>query len=628
MAQPQSQFPQHMAPRAFSPQHSPSPSGMPQPAPQAVAATPLSMPSNKRPRTDSPANSQPTTPYIPSPYNASPAGQTPPSMASSPAPYSTLPALSLPSAVPTPTATPQPQTPFPNSAAPPGPMSTLNLPTLTPVSPITPTVPAAGSFTTATMALAQPPQAPQTPGAMGPPPSRPAPAERHTKEYEYDVSDSLAGTGIDLRAEEQFLADYYAGNFASDSRTGFPANAPGSKSSFYGAGVANQPAQDSKPRTHEQLVAETAEKAWAESAARLATSRLDEMKNPFLMLSLLHKRVEKIAKEHKLEVNLDTKGGVPTLGRMRQPQDFPSQPTVTVSTKVGPDGTMVTTTGSWIPHDAHLIDQLALLSIATKHRLHERLEDSYKLAVDRQASSHGEIPVEWADAAAPLSTAAAAIQGDPVPNRKRSFSAFAAATGSSHGQGAKSANLAGVMREVGKGDRSAEEERLRKRQRRLNPEAAAPASRAGSVAPGTPGSVAPEPDKAPTKGQKKNAAASRLAEASSTASANQTLAALMGGFGGKKKGKSYSWMMSSGGSGTSTPRPSAQPGGSSAAATPKPPEKTNLTQEGRYRLGTWREDGEKGKGVQLRDWVAALELEGIESRAIQEAYAKLDESAK
>ncbi|KAI1022630.1 hypothetical protein LB503_000596 [Fusarium chuoi] len=45
------------------------------------------------------------------------------------------------------------------------------------------------------------------PGVMGPPQR---PAERPTKDYEYDVTDSLAGTGIDLRAEEQYMNDLRA----------------------------------------------------------------------------------------------------------------------------------------------------------------------------------------------------------------------------------------------------------------------------------------------------------------------------------------------------------------------------------------------------------------------------------
>src|SRR5438876_11432996 len=85
--------------------------------------------------------------------------------------------------------------------------------------------------------------------------------------------------------------------------------------------------------------------------------------------------------------------------------------------------------------------------------------------------------------------------------------------------------LTKTIRESSEGDRRAEDARLKKRQKRLNPEPTAAGSRAGSVAAGTPGLVAPETEtKAPSKKElKKGAAAAKLAEASSTASANQTL---------------------------------------------------------------------------------------------------------
>lgn len=185
-----------------------------------------------------------------------------------------------------------------------------------------------------------------------------------------------------------------------------------------------------------------------------------------------------------------------------------------------------------------------------------------------------------------------------------------------------------AVRDNAKSDRDAEDARLLKRQKRLNPEPAQAGSRAGSVAPGTPGGTAPEetPAKAPSKKElKKGAAAARLAEASSTANTNQTLSTLMGGFGRKKK--EYSWLQKSG-STPGTPRASATEASSSAAAgAARPPEKQSLTPDPRYpRLGTWREDKEKGKNIQLRDWVTALEMDGIEARAIQDAYMKLDSS--
>lgn len=199
------------------------------------------------------------------------------------------------------------------------------------------------------------------------------------------------------------------------------------------------------------------------------------------------------------------------------------------------------------------------------------------------------------------------------------------------GQPLSTNHLALAIRDVGKGDRGLEEARMRKRQKRLNPEAASSTPRAGSVAPGTPGSVAPEPEsKPPTKKESKKVAAARLAEASSTATANQTLQHLMG-VGRKKKGKQYAWM-TAGSSGPSTPsrgitQPDA-PGTPSAAPAPKAPEQTNLTADGRYRLGSWREDVGGARGIQLRDWVAALEFDGTDIKAIQGAYLRLDPMVK
>jgi len=185
------------------------------------------------------------------------------------------------------------------------------------------------------------------------------------------------------------------------------------------------------------------------------------------------------------------------------------------------------------------------------------------------------------------------------------------------------------LREVSKADRDWEEARLRKRQKREDKTAEpGSASRSGSVAPGTPGAVAPEPEKPPTKKeQKAKSAAAKAAEASSnTTSANRTSLAFLGG-----RRKQYSWM-SQGGSGASTPtRPGLATqglaGSSGGGQTPRAAEPQQLTSEGRTRLGTFREDGDKGKDIQLRDWVVVLEEDGREIKALQEAYDKLDAPA-
>jgi hypothetical protein len=126
--------------------------------------------------------------------------------------------------------------------------------------------------------------------------------------------------------------------------------------------------------------------------------------------------------------------------------------------------------------------------------------------------------------------------------------------------------------------------------------------------------------------------AAKAAEASNHANQNltSTLFAGLGGkgslFGKKKQGKTYDWMNVGRGSGTNTPSRGTPGGGKGPNAPGGTPASGSvmLTTEGRNRLGTWREDREKGRNIQLRDWVHALERDGREGRALQRAYTELD----
>jgi len=235
-------------------------------------------------------------------------------------------------------------------------------------------------------------------GAMGPPPAK----DRPQRTYEYEVTDSLLGTGVDIREEEIALTEYYAGSFGQESRTGFPANTPGTRGSFYGAGSANQPGAPASTGQKEYEAA-LAEQRWNESAARLSATRAAEQNSPFLQLANLHARAEKFARQYNLDLNLDTK--TQPVQKSRNPTDYPVAPKVTVTTREGPDGAMVSLYGSVLPPDSYLIDQLALLSIATKHRVRELLEDADQIATTRQQTSHGVIPSDWADSAVPVDSA-------------------------------------------------------------------------------------------------------------------------------------------------------------------------------------------------------------------------------
>lgn len=156
-------------------------------------------------------------------------------------------------------------------------------------------------------------------------------------------------------------------------------------------------------------------------------------------------------------------------------------------------------------------------------------------------------------------------------------------------------------------------------------------SRQASVAP-SPASVAPEPtEKAPTKKELKKNEKLKVNDAISHRDANTTTAKFIGGgsgmFGKKKK---YSWMTGGAAgtaSGASTPGragPVGAPSTPGGPAQPAPPEK--LTADAARRLGTWREDKDKGRGIQVRDWIAVLEEDGREKRALQWCYLNLDQT--
>ena len=179
------------------------------------------------------------------------------------------------------------------------------------------------------------------------------------------------------------------------------------------------------------------------------------------------------------------------------------------------------------------------------------------------------------------------------------------------------------MRTEATKERDLEEARLRKRAAR----AGGNVPRSGSVAPGTPGSVAPESsEKAPTKKEQKKKADAKTNEAITHAAANATTSQFLAGrnaFG--KKGKSYSWLTpgGSGGSGANTPSRINTQG---LPGTPGPPPIEELTVKGSRRLGEWREHGDKGKDIQMRDWISVLEIDGRAKKTLQKALLNLDQS--
>ncbi|KAI0415107.1 hypothetical protein F5X98DRAFT_347442 [Xylaria grammica] len=465
-------------------------------------------------------------------------------------------------------------------------------------------------------------------------PSRPGGSNKTTA---YEMNDMLMGTGIDLEEEAEYMNNL-------ETRTGFPHLPSGGRDSFYGAGPANQSAEPIDEKSQEEYAVIAADRAWNEAAHRLAVTRSQEMRQHLLEPGILHKRMHEVAQKFGLGLNLDLKpdGRSQYMGKFAHPTEFP-KPELRVISSPAPDntGAMVRTLGSFIPKEAFLVDQIALLSIGTKERLRDLLGDANKIAGTRQKSSHGAVPTEWIDAAAPLSPqvngthdegtriggeSAVSPRTNPL---KRPLDELNNGLPTPVSEVSTPNYLIESLLEIGKQSQSAEEGRLKKRQKRLeklaekDKEGAEAGSRSGSVAPGTPGSIAPDggDGKSLSKKEGKKAAA-KAAESSSGTTVNATLSLFTGG-----KKKKYSWMNSGAGSGASTPRPQSNSGapsaaGGSAAKAGRGP----LTRAGVQHLGQFREDSEKGKNIQLRDWIVVLEDRGLDPRSLQIAYDKVDRS--
>jgi hypothetical protein len=252
-------------------------------------------------------------------------------------------------------------------------------------------------------------------GMMGPP-SKPAEKDNAND----DQMDVLANAGVDLRAEESYAMSFHTGSFNSQPSFSQPGSngtghaftqfAAGDTSSFYGAGPASQDGQPTDKATQDALHKKVADEAWARAASDLARSREHELKRPHVNVGAVWKRMDIIAKDNGLSLNVSEQGQMPQL---KLPNEFRSN--VTVKTVPGPQGSMVVTGGGFLPADTALADQLALLSLATNQRLRILLEDAVAIAKGRRSGSQGVVPVDWTDAASPVSMTNVTIVADGAP---------------------------------------------------------------------------------------------------------------------------------------------------------------------------------------------------------------------
>jgi hypothetical protein len=256
--------------------------------------------------------------------------------------------------------------------------------------------------------------APHGTGMMGPP-SKPVEKEAAND----DQMDVLANAGVDLRAEENFAMSFHTGSFGSQptfSRPGmntighgFTQFTPADSSSFYGAGPASQLGTPTDKESQDQLMKRSAEVAWAEAAHRLAVSRQHELNRPHVNVGAVWIKMDRIAKENGLVLNTD--GG--KMPKFKLPSEFPVE--VNVQAIPTPDGAMAVTTGGFLPKETALADQLALMSLATNQRIRILLEETVALVKGRRTGSHGVVPGDWVDVAAPTTNSTGTVVAEDAP---------------------------------------------------------------------------------------------------------------------------------------------------------------------------------------------------------------------
>lgn len=473
---------------------------------------------------------------------------------------------------------------------------------------------------------------PAAPGAMGPPsapPSRPVDAA--------DLTDVLTGAGIDVREEEAFLTRSFSGPNAQ-AQAPQRVQPPGLNTSFAsqasttGTVSASSSFGDMKHAVpQESFSAQTAAPFKdPNEPTREDTQAARRAQYPLQECFLLSKALEQRIKKRGFELGVR----IPSEGLFHPIPSRPSSISV-----MGPDGSSIVRTGQTILNQegAPLVDILNLVSLSCEERLRGVIEYSAGLARSRRAHSHGVIPPEYRDMAQPLGP----IAGNAGTPAKRTFqvsgSKLISRTDANDTEGPHSESEASSSKPVTQRyvsiiskDSSYESKRERKRTKR-SANAILGEGAGTEAADSTPST--PIPERAPSfdrKTMSKKEAKKMMDTKASEAQQHQqsvetarlaTNSMLSGRMFGAKK--TYSWLKpggaSSGFSSPSRPNPPSTPtGGVEKASRTGEPTPAGQTK----RLGTWREDQEKGAGIQVRDILFMLEADGRASKHVQKGYSR------
>lgn len=493
---------------------------------------------------------------------------------------------------------------------------------------------------------------------MMPPPPRPNREEKEERAGVDDINDALFNSGVNLKDEENYLHTLYnnrhtgTDSFGAHQGSSFGSSNLSQSGSFglltQGTSFTSQPngagAGTLGPAVSQDSVEEELRHKRTAAARKKAELDQHQLNNPFLLGNVLRTRFDKIAKENG--VRLDVTGLY-----ILQPEAG------VIMNGDNSEGAVVAKAGSKIETNAPFADVLSLLSLASGERARGLLDDAYSFARARRYSDQGRVPIEFKDIAMgngesrPEEIIPDSVTGtswDHVPDfmvdRPQTTVAF---------QSAINEQLHSLVQL----ERGAEKSRAQKREARRKAaeattstaddteiplDSATPIDPSGS-APGTPAEQSAVPSQQPPKLSKKELARQQkertsFTEAQAATTTNQTAAMMAMG----RKGNKYSWM--SGGAASMPTNRFAKPAAPTSAAasgtvtpvkrdgarTPVGGIKKNGLidrQAAGMQWGEWRETGEGGQGIQVRDWVLVLERDGREKDALEQVKLKMGLSA-
>ncbi|KAJ4373297.1 hypothetical protein N0V83_003591 [Neocucurbitaria cava] len=468
-----------------------------------------------------------------------------------------------------------------------------------------------------------------------------------------NISDVLTGSGVNLRDEEDnLLHDYRSFNSQASAASASPHASFNNWSQLPGAGAFQGTGPLSQAMTAGKHEAEFLRKH--EQAARILNeSAQNPLTDPFLAANVLRHRIAKRAYEHGIQVNVD---GLFDKIPDKTPRD------ATRTSQAGANGEQVVglEAASLLNQNASLVEILSLLALAAEDRIRTIVEDSFALSQGRQNTSHGIIPPQLLDIAVvddkaeqkmvapvnilrtPWEAPDSAVSPTTTANKRRLLvdmhcsktltvteppNAARLPTPPSEAPPTPQRTFRTVNRVVAaleqrmKDDEKWEQERLRKRQKRLQGNSATPAD--------TPAVPLPLPEPLTKKAQ---AAAKKQNQSDDVmfGKANETASMALGG-----KKKKYSWMTGGGGggggggnaSGPATPRAAAVNGGS-GTNTPVVPQLDKALVSKKRSFGVMIEETDIGAKIQIRDLVHVLEDDGREKKSLSLILARLRNTDK